>query len=152
MPQIQILPGDPRDPAATALLQASHALMQDLFDPEDNHFLSIDDLCVASVSFFVAKEGPVTLGCAAVANRGSYGEIKSMFVDPAARGKGIANLLMTQLEAHARSQGLVTLNLETGDKLAQAVQLYSRHGFAICGPFGDYEANPSSIFMTKDIR
>jgi putative acetyltransferase len=32
---------DPKEPQATALLQASHALMQSLFPPEDNSFLSI---------------------------------------------------------------------------------------------------------------
>ena len=43
---IQIVPGDPRDPEATALLKQSHALMESLFSSEDNFYLDIDDLCV----------------------------------------------------------------------------------------------------------
>ncbi|MBO9399792.1 GNAT family N-acetyltransferase [Shimia sp. R9_3] len=149
--QIAVVPGDPRDPQATALLQASHALMQSLFAAEDNHFLSIDELCVPEISFFVAKEGDTTLGCVALANKGAYGEIKSMFVDPEARGKGIAHKLMAQLDTAARDQGLAELKLETGDKLSEAHSLYHTHGFEDCGPFGDYEANSSSIFMTKTL-
>ncbi|HBQ35552.1 MAG TPA: GNAT family N-acetyltransferase, partial [Rhodobacteraceae bacterium] len=34
--------GDPRNPQATALLQASHSLMASLFPAEDNHYLSIN--------------------------------------------------------------------------------------------------------------
>ncbi|MBO9476542.1 GNAT family N-acetyltransferase [Shimia sp. R11_0] len=148
---IEVVAGDPRDPQATALLQASHALMQELFDPEDNHYLSIDDLCIPSIQFFVAREGAQTLGCVALANKGSYGEIKSMFVDPSARGKGIAHKLMSQLDAAARAAQLTAIKLETGDKLKEAHGLYYAHGFEDCDPFGDYEANSSSIFMTKSL-
>ena len=151
MPDIKVVPGDPRDPQATALLRQSHALMQQLFDPEENHFLDIDELCVPSIRFFVAREGQTTLGCVALANKGDYGEIKSMFVDPNARGKGIAHHLMHQIETEARAQGLATIKLETGDKLVQAHTLYRAHGYVDCGPFGDYEANKTSIFMTKDL-
>ena len=151
MPDIKVIPGDPRDPQATALLRQSHALMQQLFDPSENHFLDIDELCVPSIRFFVAREDLTTLGCVALANKGDYGEIKSMFVDPKARGKGIAHHLMRQIETEARAQGLATVKLETGDKLTQAHSLYQAHGYTDCGPFGDYEANTTSLFMTKDL-
>ncbi|MBO9472999.1 GNAT family N-acetyltransferase [Shimia sp. R10_1] len=148
---IDVVAGDPREPQATALLQASHALMQQLFSEEENHYLSIDELCIPSIRFLVAKEGDTTLGCVALANKGAYGEIKSMFVDPAARGKGISHKLMQHLDAAARAQGLAEIKLETGDKLKEAHSLYRAHGFVDCGPFGDYEANSSSIFMTKTL-
>ncbi len=146
---ISILRGDPRDPQAAALLQASHALMQALFSPEDNHFLSIDDLCTPNIRFFVARENRTTLGCVALANKGNYGEIKSMFVSPEARGNGIADLLMEKLDEEAREQGLVEIKLETGDALEAAIRLYQRHGFTICGPFGEYDLNDASVFMIK---
>ncbi|MCW8842389.1 MAG: GNAT family N-acetyltransferase [Rhodobacteraceae bacterium] len=151
MPDIKIVPGDPRDPQATTLLRQSHALMQSLFEPNENHFLDIDALCAPSIRFFVAREGQTTLGCAALADKGDYGEIKSMFVDPRTRGKGIANRLMRHLENEARSRGFATVKLETGDKLTQAHSLYKAHGYVECEPFGDYTANTSSIFMTKDL-
>ncbi|WP_412552549.1 GNAT family N-acetyltransferase [Shimia sp. MIT1388] len=151
MSDIKVVPGNPRDAQATALLQASHALMQELFSAEDNHFLSIDELCVPSVSFFVATEDEVSLGCVALANKGNYAEIKSMFVDPKARGKGIAHKLMQAIEVEARAQGLAEVKLETGDTLHQAHSLYRAHGFKDCGPFGEYEESPASLFMSKTL-
>lgn len=151
MTEVTVLPGDPRDPQATALLHQSHALMQALFDPEDNHYLEIDALCVPSIRFFVARDGNETLGCAALANKGDYGEIKSMFVAPEARGRGIAHKLMQRLIDEARAQGLPQIKLETGDKLVEAVALYRAHGFKTCGPFGDYQHSRTSIFMTRSL-
>ncbi len=141
--------GDPRDPQATALLQASHALMKSLFPPEDNHFLSIDALCTPDIHFFIAREGDTTLGCAALADKTEYGELKSMFVAEAARGKGAADALMRQLEDHARTLKLPVLRLETGSLLHAAHKLYERHGFSLCQPFGNHRANDTSIFMEK---
>jgi len=71
---------DPHDPQATALLHDSHALMQSLFPPEDNFYLSIDDLCASNIAFFTAREGDTMLGTAALAVKDTYAEIKSMFV------------------------------------------------------------------------
>lgn len=151
MSKITVARGDARDPAATALLEQSHTLMQSLFDAEENHYLEISELCVPSIRFLIAREGGVTLGCAALANKGEYGEIKSMFVKPRARGKGISHNLMQALEAEARAQNLTSIKLETGDKLPEAITLYRKHGFVDCDPFGDYEANNTSIFMTKSL-
>jgi len=148
---ITVTPGDPRDPAATALLHASHALMQSLFADEDNHYLSIDDLCTPDIRFFVAQRNGATIGCGALAIKPGYGELKSMFVDPAARGAGVADALIDRLETAARALELPLLRLETGDTLHAAHKLYARHGFATCGPFGDYQANASSLFMEKPL-
>ena len=140
-------PGDPRDPAAAALLAASHALMQSLYPAEDNHYLSIDALCGSDIRFFIAKNRGATVGCAALAIRGGYGEVKSMFVDPAARGSGAGDALLARLKQEARAEGLHLLRLETGNTLHAAHRLYLRHGFAMCGPFGEYAANATSVFM-----
>ena len=142
---------DPKEAQATALLQASHALMQSLFPPEDNSFLSIEDLCAPNIYFHTARRGAEVLGTGALAVKPGYGEIKSMFVDPSARGEGVANALLRALQDLACEQGLSHIKLETGHSLHAALRLYRRHGFTDCGPFGDYTANDSSIFMTKTL-
>lgn len=143
---------DPRDPQVTALLQASHALMESLFPPEDNHYLSIDALCVPEVHFFAARDGDTILGCGAFKVMGDYGEVKSMFTAEAGRGQGVASAILTQIDTQARAVGLSALKLETGDLLHAAHKLYAKHGFTQCGPFGDYEDNTSSIFMQKPLN
>ena len=144
-----IAPGDPRAPGATALLKQSHALMQDLFEPEDNSFLDIEELCAPNIRFFIAKDGDTTLGTAALAIKHGYGEVKSMFVDPDRRGTGIADALMEEIITAARTENLPLLRLETGRILTAALKLYTRHGFSECGIFGDYQANNSSLYMEK---
>ncbi len=140
---------DPRDPQATALLQASHALMQALFAPDENHFLSIDALCSEDVHFFTAREGDVILGTGAIKVNKDMAEVKSMFVAETARGRGVADAILRALEDRARELRLHWLRLETGDVLQAAHRLYARHGFLSCGPFGNYTENASSVFMEK---
>jgi putative acetyltransferase len=142
---------DPKEPQATALLQASHALMQSLFPPEDNSFLSIEELCAEEIFFFTARRGTQVLATGALVVKTGYGEIKSMFVDPSARGQGVGDAIVRALHDLAREKGLGSLKLETGNSLHAALRLYARHGFTPCGPFGDYIANDSSIFMTKTL-
>ncbi len=149
---IAVAPGDPHDPQAAALLAASHALMQSLFPPEDNFFLDIDALCAPDIRFFVARDGDRTLGTGALALRDGYGEVKSMFVAPEARGKGVAAAILSRIEDEARTLGLPELKLETGTLLHDAHRLYRRHGFRTCGAFGDYPADAgSSVFMEKTL-
>jgi len=142
---------DPHDRQATALLRQSHALMESLFPPEDNFFLSIDDLCADNIAFFTAREGDTILGTGALATHDGYGEIKSMFVSEDARGRGVADAILRQLEDHAKTEFLRELKLETGNVLHAAHRLYARHGFIPCGPFGDYTEAASSVFMEKTL-
>ncbi len=148
---VTVVPGDPRDPAATGLLRASHLLMQSLFPAESNHFLSIDALCAPDIRFFVATRGMATIGCGALAIRQGYGEVKSMFVAPEARGARVGEMILARLEAEARSAHLPLIRLETGDSLASAHALYQRAGFVWRGPFGEYEDGPHSVFMEKKL-
>ncbi len=141
--------GDPRTPEAKALLEASHALMQELFTPDANHFLSLDALAAPDIAFFVARLDGRLVGCGALAIRDGYGEIKSMFVDPDTRRAGVAAGLIGRLEAEAISSGLKMLRLETGNLLHAAQALYGRHGFTTRGPFGSYSEHPHSVFMEK---
>lgn len=143
--------GDPRDPAARALLDQNHALMQELFPPEDNYALDIDALCAPDIVFFVAQEDGVTLGTGALALRAGYGEVKSMFTATGARGKGVAAALLTRIETEARDRALPLLRLETAEALEAAVRLYIRHGFMRRGIFGDYLPNRTSLYMEKPL-
>lgn len=148
---MQVRAGDPREPGALALLQASHVLMESLFPPEDNHYLSIDALRVPEISFFLAEADGKILGTIALSRKDGYGEVKSMFVDPAARGCGVARALLAHLEGVAKAMDLPLLRLETGNLLEPAIALYMAQGFVRCGAFGDYVINDTSVFMEKTL-
>ncbi|MEB8387926.1 GNAT family N-acetyltransferase [Rhodobacteraceae bacterium KMM 6894] len=142
----------PLDPGPKALLEQSHALMLALFEPEENYFLGFEALCAPEVHFAIAREDDAILGTGAIVNKGVYGEIKSMFTSPAARGKGVAAALLRALEDQARDAGLPLLKLETAEKLAEAVRLYARNGFVRCDRFGEYAANDVSVYMEKPLK
>lgn len=149
---VTIAPGDPRAADTGALLAQSRALMDSLFAPEDNHYLPPEALAGPEKIFLEAREEGVLLGTGALARDpedGRNAEIKAMFTAPAARGRGVAAALLTELEARARAEGVQVLRLETGDRLEAALRLYARAGFVPCPPFGDYVAGPSSVFMEK---
>ena len=146
-----IEPGNPRDPKSIALLSQSHALMERLYPLEVSYALSIDALSEAGILFFVAREYDVVLGCGALALKDGYGEIKSMFTEPFARGQGVAEKIIKRIELEARLVDLPVLRLETGYELAAAVALYQKLGYEICGAFGDYKANKASVFMEKSL-
>ncbi|MRU15880.1 GNAT family N-acetyltransferase [Roseovarius sp. A21] len=142
---------NPRDPGPRAVLEASHALMRALFPPEDNYFLDLDALCGDSIRFFAARQGEKTLGTGALAIMEGYGEVKSMFTTPEARGKGVAAALLRAIEDEARALSLPALRLETAEALDSAMRLYARHGFTRRGIFGDYRPNQTSVFMEKPL-
>lgn len=142
---------DPRAPEATRLLEASHALMNELFPAESCHYLEIDDLCTPDITFLTVKNGDDIIGCGALAEKDGYGELKSMFVAPSARGIGAADALIQSLIETANAKRIPLLRLETGDTLKAAHKLYEKHGFTFRGPFGDYPEHPASLFMEKPL-
>lgn len=146
---MKIAPANPLSPGPAALLAASQALQAETYPPEHNFSLSTDALTAPEIRFFAATEGEAVLGVGALKLAGDYGEVKSMFTAPEARGRGVAEAILAMLEATARAEGLSAMKLETGDELAAAVRLYERMGFSRCGPFGGYEENGSSVFMEK---
>ena len=143
---------DPRAPGPAGLLAQSHALMDRLFPPEDNHYLAPEALVAPHITFLAALDGAATIGTVALSELpDGTGELKSLFVAETARGRGVAEALLREVERRARARGLTALRLETGDLLHAAVRLYERHGFARCGPFGGYDATPTSVFMEKPL-
>jgi GNAT superfamily N-acetyltransferase len=73
------------------------------------------------------------LSALALADHGTYGELKSMFVEEASRGQGIADAIMRQIEImHA---ALIT-NAASARVTYVAHKVYAPRVHMICGPFG----------------
>jgi len=60
----------------------------------------------------------------------------SMWVAPAARGRGAGNALIAAVVHWARSAGACTVLLDVADDNAAAIALYARHGFMPTGEAG----------------
>lgn len=97
-----------------------------------------DDLTPPQGLFLVAQENGTVLGCAGLRFRPDrIGEVTRLFVVPAARGRGLASRLMSELETRARDHGLATLRLDTREDLVEARRLYARRGYREVAPFND---------------
>ncbi|WFU10610.1 GNAT family N-acetyltransferase [Rhizobium sp. CB3090] len=140
----------PRQDGVVRLLDMSNAYVQSLYPPESNHMLDLDALERPEVTFWVARLDGDAVGCCALVEEGDgTAEIKRMFVDPLARGRRVAQMLMNALEEKATERKLTALRLETGIYQPEAIGLYRKFGYIEIGPFGSYEPDPLSLFMEK---
>jgi putative acetyltransferase len=116
------------------------------------HALDVSGVKTPDIRFWSVWEGEQVVGIGALKRLSeSHGEIKSMHTAQSHRRKGVGSALLRHLLAEARKMGLSRLSLETGSwpYFAPARELYSRHGFVECPPFGGYAADPNSVFMTR---
>lgn len=133
-----------------ALIDALDAYQKPLYPAESHHGIDIGVLSRPNVLFAVARDARGrALACGALVLEATYGELKRMYTDPAARGRGVARALLAFLEAQARARGCGCFRLETGYLQAEALALYERCGYVRRGPFGDYADDPNSVFMEK---
>lgn len=77
-------------------------------------------------------------------------EIKRMFVHPNHRNKGLARMILTELENWATEKGFTSYILETSPKLTSAVSLYQKTGYHLIPNYGQYVGVENSICMKKD--
>jgi putative acetyltransferase len=142
----------PDAPDVLALLLQSDAYSASLYPPESNHQPDLAALSGHGIRFFVARLDGKAAGCGALMlGAAGHGEVKRMFVDPAARAHGIGRALLDAVEAAARAEGIGLLQLETGVHNREAIRLYRRCGYRERGPFGAYAADPLSVFMEKTL-
>ena len=138
-------------PAIHALLEEHLRNMHELGPPESVHALDLDKLRRPGITFWSAWDGGALLGCGALMELDSrHGEVKSMRTPEARRRTGAGRALLMHIIEVARARGYERLSLETGSvaAFAPAHRLYESVGFTRTGPFGDYAADPNSVFMT----
>ena len=72
------------------LLAELDAALAGPYTPDQRHALSIDQLFVPSIRFFVARADGIAVGCGGVAFLDGYAEVKRMYSKLALRRRGIA--------------------------------------------------------------
>jgi putative acetyltransferase len=145
-----IRPEDPAQPDVIELLRHGEAYSASLYPPESHHHLSLDALGRPEVRFLVARDaGGKALATGAVVLHDGWAEIKRMWVEEAARGRGIARQVLDALMAEASGAGVDMLRLETGVVSHSALAFYEKAGFQRREPFADYRPDPLSVFMER---
>ena len=102
-------------------------------------------------AFILAEERGQYLACIGVRQfAADTGEIKRLYVVPAARGRGLGRVLVQRIVAVAREIGYRSLLLDTLPFMKEAQALYSSFGFK---PTSAYRFNPiaGSAFLRLDL-
>ena len=136
------------------LIRQSDEHLAKLYPPESNHLESSDDLTRLNVLMLGAFIDNTLIGIGAVkilVDDVAYGEIKRVFVTLEFRGQGISKLIMVELERRLTENQIGISRLETGVAQPEAIGLYKGLGYVERSPFGDYQLDPLSVFMEKDL-
>ena len=150
MTTVVITIADPAHPPVRAMVEELDAYLVPLYPAESNHLLDIETLRQPEMRFFAAHRGDEVVAIGGCWLHGDYAEVKRIYVTPAARGLGLAKLMMQRIEDEAMACGRLIARLETGIHQPESLGLYRRLGYVDRGAFGDYPTDdPNSVFMEK---
>src|SRR5947207_8881153 len=102
----------PRASGVPELISALDGYLNSLYPPTSNHFLDLDQLAQPDIRLFVARREGAPLACGALRITSGYGEVKRMYVAPAARGEGLGRAILARIESEAQREGLRVMRLE----------------------------------------
>ena len=101
----------------------------------------------------VVSDDSRPVGCGAIKAFGSDTmEVKRMFTLSDQRGKGIASLVLKELEQWARELGYKKLVLETGIKQVEAIALYQKNSYTRIPNYGQYIGIENSVCFEKIMK
>lgn len=143
------------DPRVQALLAHHFTTARAQTARGSAHALDLSGLTSPDIQFWSAWDGEEVIGIGALRRLSpSHGEVKSMHTAASHRRKGVASAMLHHIMHAARAMRLSRLSLETGSwpYFEPARELYRRHGFVECPPFGSYAPDSNSVFMTLELR
>ena len=150
---IRLLPTRLDDPSAVKLIAKLMAEMEVAY-PESEPSVPCPPHEFASPSglFLVAWAGDQAVGCGGFRSyRKDIAEVKRMYVEPWARGRGISRLLLQRLEEESRRLGYTRIRLETGTRQPEAMGLYETSGYTTIVPYGEFRDSPLSVCYEKSL-
>jgi GNAT superfamily N-acetyltransferase len=133
---------DPKSEPARACLQAYYDELARRFasgfDVKRSRDPDAADMIQPRGTFLLAWSDGLPVGCVGLkGDGGELGEVKRLWVAPAARGQGLARRLMSEVEDAARQLGIRVLRLDTNSALPEAIELYRSTGWVEIPRFND---------------
>lgn len=145
MAEVVLRPGASDAPESQRLLAAYEAELVSLGVTLNHGWaggVTPEQLAPPQGAWLVGWRGDEAVACGGVRLLSpEVAEIKRMYVDPSARGAGLARRLLADLESAAVELGARVARLDTGRDMAPAVALYRRAGYV---EIDDYNGNPDA--------
>jgi GNAT superfamily N-acetyltransferase len=114
-----------------------------------DQFNKIDNIKYVVVAY--ENEKPVSCGAIKEFDTETM-EVKRMFTQENARGKGIASKVLDELEKWAVELSYQKCILETGVRQPEAIQLYTKNGYQLIENYGQYKDVENSRCFEKIIQ
>ena len=113
-----------------------------------NQFNKIDSIKHVVVLY----ENGIPVSCGSIKEATSKKmEVKRMYTRPESRNRGLASLVLNELEAWTREMTYDACILETGKKQPHAIQLYKKNGYELIPNYGQYQGIENSLCFEKDL-
>lgn len=119
-------------------------------DGQEHHFYAQYNT-LSSIKYVVlAYDKGQAVGCGAMkAYSPQAMEVKRMYTLPAVRAKGVASLILAELEKWAGELGYTSCVLETGKRQPEAIRLYEKNGYRQIPNYGQYVNVDNSVCFEK---
>ena len=140
------------DPVAQELIGRVQQEYVQRYGGPDGAVVTPEEFLPPTGVFLVAEVDGVPAGCGAWRALGDgRAEMKRVYVEPAFRRRGLAQVLVDALEADAARAGVRSLELNTGPEQPEAIALYAALGYTPVPGFGVYADHPDAVFLGKDL-
>ena len=114
---ISIAVESPLQDDVRALIAELNATLLELTPPEFVFHMTAEQMAEPDTTVFIAREAGQAVACGALKRHADgIGEVKRMYTRPSHRGRKIGAMIVDQVVALARREGLRRLVLETGDR------------------------------------
>lgn len=101
----------------------------------------------------LAYDNGTPVGCGAIKQFAPDAmEVKRMYILPEHRNKGIATIILSELERWAGELSYARCVLETGKRQPEAIELYKKNGYKVIANYGQYVGIENSVCFEKGLR
>jgi GNAT superfamily N-acetyltransferase len=155
-PALVIAPADPFAPESLRLAAALWAELSTIYPEQTAPPFPPRDIVGDRAVFMVASLGGKAVGCGAIRpfpdGPSTIAEIKRMYVEPAARRRGISRAILQTLEKWAQARGYRKARLETGLRQPGAIRLYERAGYLPIARYGHHLEDALAVCFEKSLK
>lgn len=101
----------------------------------------------------LAYDNETPVGCGAIKQFAPDAmEVKRMYILPGHRNKGIATIILSELERWAGELSYARCVLETGKRQPEAIELYKKNGYKVIENYGQYVGIENSVCFEKGLQ
>ncbi|GHN02159.1 N-acetyltransferase [Cytophagales bacterium WSM2-2] len=128
-------------------------ILQAVVDGDDHAYYTQFNSLNKIKHVVLAHEDGQALGCGGIKEYEKDSvEVKRMFVSPAARKKGIASTVLSELERWAKELKYTRCVLETHTGLTEAIAFYQKSGYKQIPNYGQYAEMENSVCFEKKLN